>query len=176
MAEPARAPAPGPIAEAVGDTVESRADLFVALDGEGLRLVTPTGSARLLPFGSPAHEIETALERIWGPPDENIELPDCGYEPPVMIGWDQGLNLLTVNGVFVGWSAMGNGESGAVSTMAGLAVGVERRVAESAYEIEIAETTIGIEFETAGISGVFEEDSPDARVRSLWAGRACIYR
>ena len=155
----------------------------VALDGEGLRWIElPSGRTRLLAFGAPAGAVEEALARVWGPWRERMAIPDCGAEPPTRLTWANGIAVLRVDGVFVGWSASRPRPAGKpgsrpeVQSMAGLGVGATRAEVEDAYALEVRETTLGTEFEAGGISGVFDDASPSAEVASLWAGRACIYR
>lgn len=155
--------------------------LAVALDGEGLRLVeASTGRTRLLPFGAAARVVEDALTRTWGPWRERSRLPDCGAEPPTLLGWSNGVTVLLEADVFAGWSAArpraGGPPPAPVQTMAGLGVGVGRGEVEDAYALDVRETTLGTEFEAGGISGVFADASADAEVVALWAGRACLFR
>ncbi len=179
----APAPIPADPAETAIDaptTTDTEPDVLVALDGEGLRLVySATGRTRLLPFGAPARQVEEALEGVWGPPEHRMELPDCGYEPPVTARWPGGLSILLVGDEFVGWSAdeaPATGEAGRLTTMAGVGIGTTRSEMEEANVVDAQETTLGIEFTTAGLAGVLRDESQDAEIVYLWAGRACIYR
>lgn len=175
-------PAPAATPDTGGAAVPG-STVRVALDGEGLRLVeTPSGRTRLLPFGAPARVAQDALTRAWGPGAEPMELPDCGPEPLTQIAWPNGMSVLLVDSALVGWSASRPRSSAepssesAVQSMAGLRVGAKRTEVERAYALQVRETTLGTEFEAGGISGVFEDATPDAEVVALWAGQACLYR
>lgn len=162
---------------AVGEPDAAATGAAVALDGEGLRIVdTATGSARLLPFGAEAQVVEDALVRLWGDPAQRVELPDCGPGPPVAIGWDNGFVALMRESRFASWSAGAAAMPGRVSTMTGMAVGSPRDQVESAYDIDVRESSLGVEFDAGGITGVFDGDGAEARVTALWAGEACIFR
>jgi hypothetical protein len=141
---------------------------------------TATTRTRLLPFGAPASELESALTRVWGPWREGSRRSDCGAEPPTLLSWSNGVTVLLEDDVFAGWTAARPRADGAplpaVQSMAGLGVGTERTEVEEAYVLQVRETTLGTAFEAGGISGVLEDASAAAEVTSLWAGRACLFR
>lgn len=155
----------------------------VALDPEGLRLVArERGSTRPLPFGSDRQAVESALTRLWGPPSSTAALPDCGADPPTQITWAHGFTAVMQGDRFVGWSAHAPRTAGetlpprTITTMAGLGIGSRRGDVESAYAIDVSNTSLGTEFTAGGIAGLFADGTPDAPVTALWAGIVCIFR
>ena len=140
------------------------------------------GSTHLVAFGSAQDPVLDLLVRVWGPWRERVGMPDCGADPPTLVGWANGLTVLFEDGAMAGWSAgapfteVESPHLQPVTTMSGTGVGSMRVEVEAATVLHLRESTLGTEFEAAGISGVLENGSPTATVVALWAGRACLFR
>lgn len=173
QSEPSARVEPGTAAEA---------NVMIALDGEGLRIVnSETGSTRALPFGTARAATEAALVRILGSPDGDSSNEECGAGTMNF----QDFGDLTANfqdGLFVGWSVRGGDKSAALATMSGIGIGTTRsEMAESVVFDIYEESTIGTEFNTGGdepggFSGLLESEAPEAPITDLWAGTNCIFR
>ena len=163
---------------AKGEPVETaQADLAIALDGEGIRLVNgETGSTRLLAFGTERVATETALAALLGPPDGRSSNEECGAGPMDFSNFgDFAANFQDDR--FVGWFLRGGDNKSSLTTMSGVGIGTTRSEMAESLTFEIYEdSTIGTEFHTAGFSGLLESDAPDAQVTDLWAGTNCIFR
>ncbi len=145
----------------------------LALDGEGLRVFTvPSGSARPIPFGTPAAEVVRMLTLVqeWAPLEQGENL-DCGAR---FATWPNGLTTYFMRDEFVGWASRDT--TGVLTTASGIGVGSTRRELEDVYAAEIAPSTLGLEFTAVGLAGILASDSPDARIENLWAGAACVAR
>ena len=166
---PARAPAgaPAPAKAAPAATL--------ALDGEGLRIVeTASGSTRLLPFEAPAEQVLAALARLGRGEPERSSNDECGAGTLVFAGWPDGLQVSLQEDRFVGWF-LGEAAPG-LATMSGVRVGSTRAELEAAYAAEIAESTLGTEFNAGGLGGLLSGPGKDARITDLWAGTNCFFR
>jgi hypothetical protein len=155
----------------------AEAEIVIALDGEGVRLVnSQTGSTRLLAFGTDRTAAEATLAAQLGPPDGRSSNEECGAGPMDFSNFGD----FTVNfqdDRFVGWFLRGGDKNPALTTMSGVGIGTKRSEMAKSLVFEIyEESTIGTEFNTAGFSGLLESDAPDAKVSDLWAGTNCIFR
>ncbi len=157
--------------------IAAEANMMIALDGEGLRIVnSETGSTRVLPFGTARAATQAAIVRILGSPDGDSSNAECGAGPMDF----QDFGDFTANfqdGLFVGWSLRGGEKRAALTTMSGIGIGTTRSEMAKSGAFEIYEdSTIGTEFQTAGFSGLLDSDAPDAKITDLWAGTNCIFR
>lgn len=138
----------------------------VDLVAEGLRL-TSGSSSRALDFGVAEDQVVRALTAVLRDPAERADLRDCG---PTTIAVSFGrFTAYVVDGLFQGWRS---GDAG-LSTADGITVGstlAEVRAARP--DMTLAETTLGTEVTTGGVSGLVE----DGVVTSLSAGQACAFR
>ncbi len=158
------------------------AQIVIALDGEGLRLVNAeTGSTRLLAFGTDRVATETALVAQLGPYDGRSSNDECGAGPIAFSHFGD----FTVNfqeGLFVGWFLRNGDKNATLTTMSGVGIGTKRSdMAKSVAFDMYDESSIGTEFHTGGdgpggFSGLLESDAADARITDLWAGTNCIFR
>jgi len=164
---------PGPKVEAP-PTAAVRA--VVALDGEGLRLVTGNGSTALLAFDRSRQETIAALSGALGPPVGQSANSECGAGPTDFVDWGNGLSILIMQDRFVGWS-LDPEAAGGLTTMNGIGVGSSRAALVQAFsDTSIEESTLGQEFVAGGLSGLLDSARPDARIETLWAGTACVFR
>ena len=153
--------------------------VHIALSGEGLTFVTPSGSTRHLLFGEPAEQTIEAVSRAQGAQPEHAHNDECGAGPLDMATWRNGLTLVAQDGRFVGWGLYprpGTAADGSLGTMAGIAPGSTRGELESAYAAKVSETTLGTEFTAGGLSGLLDGPGPSASITTLWAGTTCAFR
>ena len=115
--EPSR-PAATPDRVAAEEQVASA--LLITLEDEGVRLVDPaTGSARPLPFGTPAATAIGALGAAAGaPPVEQSVNSECGAGPILHARWANGLVALFQEDRFLGWDSREPGLATATSDSA----------------------------------------------------------
>lgn len=148
----------------------------VSLDQEGLRLVSETGSTRLVAFGTPTADTVAALSSVLGNPADRSTNSECGAGPTEFVSWPNDLDALFVDGKFSGWSA-GRDSGGKVTTMDGLGVGATRQQLTAALaDLKVEESTLGIEFNAGTISGILDKDGPTGKVETLWGGTSCVFR
>lgn len=154
--------------------VEAQAPL-VALDGEGLRLVSrETGAARPLPFGTSAGQVIEAASDSLGEVAEHGTNAECGEGPLRFVTLKAGLTLFFQQDRFTGWSAR---SGDALSTMDGLKVGLSRKdLGRLGSRPTFTRSTLGEEFLSAGVSGLMSGRGPGGVVQTLWAGTACVFR
>jgi len=166
-AAPAKPVAPAAPAAAA----EKAADPALAVEGEGLRLfVGANASARPLPFGTPRDAVLGALA-FRGAPGTG-ELSECGAGPLTYAEWQDGLTLYFQEGRFAGWAL----DKPGITTAAGVGIGDTRAELESASSVSVSESTIGTEFVSGDLAGLFEGKGKSARITNMWAGANCIMR
>jgi hypothetical protein len=147
----------------------------LALDGEGLRLVdTSSGGTRLLAFETPADQVLSALGRLGRAEPERSTNDECGAGRLDFAEWPDGFRIVLQEDRFVGWF-LGEATPG-LATMSGVRVGSTRAELEAAYAADIAETTLGTEFNAGGLGGLLSGPGKDARITDLWAGTNCFFR
>ena len=159
---------PEPLQE--GETVVFDARPIAALDGEGLRMVIPSGATRLIAFGSGRQVVETALGRSLGKGGTRSSNRECGAGPMEFSTID-GLTLNFQDGKFVGWNI--DGTLG-LTTIDGMGVGSNRAVLEQSRTLAMQESTRGMEVRSGGIGGFLDEQGDT--VTMLYAGTQCFFR
>ncbi|WGM39841.1 hypothetical protein [Caulobacter sp. NIBR1757] len=148
----------------------------VALDQEGLRLVSETGSTRLVAFGVPTADAVAALSSALGNPADRSVNSECGAGPTEFVSWAGDLDALFLDGKFAGWS-LGSRSDGKVTTMDGIGVGSTRQQLTASFgDLKVEESTLGIEFTAGAISGILDKDGPAGKVETLWGGTSCVFR
>lgn len=165
----------------------------ISLDGEGLRLIDPkTGASRPLAFGIDEKQLRQVAEKLKGPAQSGRN-EECGAGPLAYLSWSDGLTLYALDGLFAGWSldapsagqipAKTSGKPGAkgeaparLTTISGIGIGSTRAQLLSAYDARIEQTSLGTEFNAAGLSGILDGTGPKARVTNLWSGVNCVFR
>ncbi len=158
-------------AEAAGETVTSAELPVPALDGEGLRMVIPSGATRLIPFGSERRVVENAVGRALGKGGTRSSLDECGAGPMEFSKID-GLSLNFQDDRFVGWTL---DASSPLTTIDGVGAGSTRAEIEQSRTVTLVEdSTLGAEFRAGGIGGFF--DGEGGRVNLLYAGTQCFFR
>jgi hypothetical protein len=163
-------------AAAIPTRDSARTAAHVALDGEGIRMVSaPTGSARLLAFGSPSAQAIAAVSQVYGAPIDRATNRDCGAGAMEFVGFRDGMMLNVQDERLVGWTVR-PGSTAGPTTMSGIGLGATRAQLESVYAATIRQSSIGTEFSAGGIAGVLASAAPDARITDIWAGLNCIAR
>ena len=172
--ELAEVPAPPNLEDAAA--VEGEDSLL--LDGEGLRVLAPSTSTRLLAYGTPIEDVVGAVAAIEGEPVDRGTMAECGAGPIDYVRWPDGLTLHAQGGEFVGWALRDlEGERSSLSTMGGLALGTSRADLEGGpVTVEISETTLGEEFAAGEVYGLLGSLDADDEVASLWSGVSCNFR
>ena len=114
------------------------------------------------------------LESFRGPADRGTA-SECGAGPLDYSAWADGLTLYFQDGRFAGW-ALDERAGGAHATASGIGPGSTRRALEAAYDPNIEQSSLGMEFSAEGLSGVLDGSGLEARVTALWAGVSCVFR
>ncbi|MDB5468500.1 MAG: hypothetical protein JWR84_60 [Caulobacter sp.] len=175
-AAPTAPASPAAPAEPAAPTTPAAAGPAVALDQEGLRLVTDSGSTRLVKFGTPTADTVAALSSALGNPADRSVNSECGAGPTEFVSWSNDLDALFLDGKFAGWSA-GRDSGGKVTTMDGVGVGSTRQQLTAAFaDLKVEESTLGIEFSAGDISGILDKDGPAGKVQVIWGGTSCVFR
>lgn len=157
----------------------------IALDGEGLRLVDPkSGATRPLAFGVEEAQLKTVAEKLKGPAQSGRNA-ECGAGALNYLSWPDGLTLYSLDGLFAGWAldapdvakpATGSKKPLRLTTISGVGIGSSRTELLAAYDAKIEQTTLGTEFNAAGLSGILDSTGPKAKVTNLWSGVNCVFR
>lgn len=161
----------------------------ISLDGEGLRLVDPkSGATRPLSFGVDEAQLKLVAEKLKGPAKSGRN-EECGAGPLAYLSWDDGLTLYSLDGLFAGWAlnerggatvpakTPAKGEPPAkLTTISGVGIGSTRAQLLDAYDAKIEQTTLGTEFNAAGLSGILDGKDAKAKVTNIWSGVNCVFR
>ncbi|CAL1692057.1 hypothetical protein MMB232_02213 [Brevundimonas subvibrioides] len=164
-ATPAAAEAPAPPQAAGG----------LAIEGEGLRLFSASGSARPVPFGTPQDVVIGLVAGMLGAREtpEVTTNSECGEGPVQFASFSNGLKLAFQDEKFAGWFL----DAAGLTTVDGVGVGTTRADLDGARTIEIdPESTLGIEFQAGDMGGFLTADGAAGTVESLYAGATCFFR
>lgn len=126
-------------------------------------------------FGAPLAHAITVAEAAGGRSEPLQQLEECGAGPLVAsrVG---NLSLLGRDEQFIGWH-ISEGDPPKLRTDGGVTIGTPRSELQAAHDVEVAESSVGTEFQTTdGLGGVLSDASPTAKVTHLWAGTTCIMR
>ena len=146
----------------------------LAVDGQGLRLIDPkTKVAARIAFGRSKTDVLALLGRLRGPSD-NGTTEDCGGL--YYANWPDGLNLVFENDHFAGWG-LDRRAAGVFASASGIGPGSTRDQLNTAHpDVHVENSTIGVEFQTAGFAGVLDGQKKSAKITDMWAGTVCIAR
>jgi hypothetical protein len=172
--EPA-APASTPAAAAEEEAGPIVSTGGLAIEGEGLRLFSPSGSAREIPFGSPQETTIGVVVGFYGAQEapEVTTNAECGAGPTQFATFSNGLQLLFQNDQFQGWFV----DKAGVTTVDGMGVGSTRASIEDSRTIEMQEdSTLGAEFSSGDLGGFLTDATPQGAVTGLYAGLTCFFR
>ena len=143
--------------------------VVLAPDGLGV-----AGSARVA-FGTARAAATKAIAGALGKPIEEGDSQECGAGPLGFASFRGGLGLYFQDGRFVGWDLDGR-DGGRFATAQGIGIGSTRKQLDAAYKVAIEDSTLGIEFDAGGLSGLLSMREPNGEVTNLWAGATCIAR
>lgn len=163
------------------DSVAARA----GLNGQELRL-GPNGllsgapglhSNTVFAFGMPKAEVVAAVTAIRGAPTGADSNSDCGAGAMTFVHFG-GLSLNFQQDRFVGWSVSPPASAQPLEDHWGLRLGTARaNLTDGDQPAATIETsTLGVEFDAGGISGLLSSGAADATVTALWAGTNCQFR
>lgn len=172
-AEPAEAAGPAPVTTpATPAPVAAEGGLVI--EGEGLRIFTPSGSARPIPFATPQADVLAAVTRAVGGVTPAVTTnTECGAGPVQFATFANGLNLAFQDDRFAGWFL----DKPGLTTADGVGVGAPRAALEDARTIEIVpDSTLGVEFRSGDLGGFLTAGGADGTVESLYAGLTCFFR
>lgn len=150
-----------------GAEAAARNAVALTLAPDGLAAVAGA-SSRAIPFGTPAPVVLRVAEAAMQALPERSRNADCG-EGPLDVASYPRIRLYFQDDRFVGWAARGRG----LTTMAGVGIGSTQADVDAVIVAPVTETSLGREFNSEGLSGVF---GTNGRVTDLWAGSACIAR
>lgn len=142
----------------------------------GLAVVHPaTGDALVLGFDEAGEaEVRKSATKVWGTPERSGHMEECGAGPVDYAYFDNGLMLYFQDDLFIGWFLE---EQATITTRDGLGSGSTlAEISEFLPDVEIIETTLGIEFWGEDLFGVVDGERPDDRVAALWSGIVCLFR
>lgn len=160
-----------PAAEPSSDTGTTIEAPVPALDGEGLRMVAPSGSTRLLAFGMGRTLVENAVARALGQGGTKSRIGECGAGP-MEFSKLGGLKLNFQNDKFIGWSLQ---PPATLTTIDGIGIGRTKAEIENSRTLAMVEgSTLGEEFSIGGIGGFL--DGEGGTVSMLYAGTQCFFR
>jgi hypothetical protein len=160
-----------PVPQGAEQNAAAAAEAAVELASDGL-VADPTRRAT---FGMPRAAVTEMLAKTLGSPIEEGDDQECGAGPLSFASFRGGLGLYFEAGKFVGWDLDGQ-DGGRFATAAGLGIGATRKQLDSATGVTIQDTTLGIEFNVAGVSGLLSSRDPGGEVTNLWAGTTCLAR
>lgn len=165
-ATPAAAPAPAPAVAA--------AEGGLAIEGEGLRLFSASGSATPIPFGTPQTNVLKAVTASVGGTTPAVATNgECGEGPVQFAEYSNGLKLAFQGERFAGWFL----DEAGLTTVDGVGVGATRAALDEARTIDIdTDSTLGVEFRAGDIGGFLTADGAAGVVESLYAGTTCFFR
>lgn len=150
-----------------GAEAAARNAVALNLAPDGLQTVAGA-SSRQIGFGTPSEIVLRVAEAAMQAIPERSRNTNCG-EGPLDIASYPRIRLYFQDGRFVGWAARGRG----LTTMAGVGIGSKRADVEAAIVAPVEETSLGREFTSGGLSGLY--DAKDV-VTDLWAGSVCLAR
>lgn len=157
-------------AERLEAAAPAAAEPKLTVEPGGLALRDPaTGKVTTIAFDTAQNRVMTALA-FRGPAGETRN-EECGAGPTDFASWPDGLNLLFMQGRFVGWTLDQRADTLAMGD--GIAIGSSEAQLGKAARYTIEDSTLGREFLTEdGVSGIVD----GGKVSALWAGASCVFR
>lgn len=149
----------------------------LALSNDGIQTVnTQTGSTKNFTFDSDLAIAQNVVTAILGQPKETSENAECPAGKLTTITWPNGFAINASENKFVGWSVRSQTESAKLATMAGISIGSTVKDLQAAYNVQVFNSSLGIEFNVGQMSGLLSKNAPDGVITDLWAGTNCIFR
>lgn len=160
-ATPAASPAPA----------KTTAALTLAPDGLSI-VETPSGQARLVPFGTARASVELMVGTVQGEQLGKGSSAECGAGKIDYTSYKGDLQLTFQENKFVGWTI--NGGESPLRTAKGIGVGSTRQQLDAAYKVDVEDSSLGLLFSTGDLVGLLDIDGIDGLVTSIWAGTVCL--
>ncbi|MGB4398986.1 MAG: hypothetical protein WBJ10_06420, partial [Daejeonella sp.] len=146
----------------------------------------PSGSTTELPVGMEMDQVLDVVSKVFATKIPEPQLnSECGAGPMKMTIFENGLVLMFQKGKrnparmeFVGWSLNESRNGGKLTTMSNIGIGSTRSELESAYNVEIKKTSLGMEFSTVpgGLYGIINGPSETSKISFMWSGLSCNFR
>jgi len=145
----------------------------LTLAPDGLSIVeTPSGKARLVPFGIPRASAERMVGSVQGEQLGKGSSAECGAGKIDYTSYRDDLQLTFQENKFVGWTI--NGGESPLRTAKGIGVGSTRQQLDAAYKVDVEDSSLGLLFSTGDLVGLLDIDGIDGLVTSIWAGTVCL--
>ncbi len=125
-------------------------------------------------FGMTREDIVAIVTEYRGPPTDQSSNGECGAGPMEFTSFGP-LTLNFLDGEWAGWSMSQSAGDPPLASEFGTAIGAGRGEI-NADDLTVEETSLGTEFDSGGIYGLFSGTGPNAEVTELWAGAACNFR
>ncbi|MGB5973122.1 MAG: hypothetical protein WBG38_07375 [Nodosilinea sp.] len=152
-------------------------EAMLVLTGEGLRfVVSQTGSTVPIDFSSDMAFATDTVSEVLGEPESTATNTECPAGPLTSNSWSNGLTLTAADGQFVGWGVSSAEGAAELTTATGIGIGSTLADLESAYKVELPDSTLGVEFYTGELSGLLSKTAPDGVITDMWAGTVCNFR
>lgn len=159
-----------------GDNSTAAADASAArieLTATGLLIVPSDGTPpEPLNFGASREAVVAAMDPLLG---KGAEGDDCEVAPLKSVRYP-GIDLTFGEVGFAGWTVDPDAGDKALKTASGIGIGSTRAALDAAYKPQVAESSLGLEFNVDALDGILSSDKPDATVTNLWAGETCVAR
>lgn len=152
-------------------------DRQLRLIGGGLAVGTRgLHSSEQIDFGAPRERVVAAVTALRGAPTATGRNADCPSGPVEMVSFGA-LDLHFEEGRFAGWVLDGPTDP-PIREEYGLGIGSPRsEIMEMVPgEVTFRTSTLGPEFDEAGLSGLLDGEGPEARVTVLFSGVTCFAR
>jgi hypothetical protein len=145
------------------------------LDKDGI-LAGGTEESRVA-FGSNSLDTIERVTPLLGADYDKDESKECGAGPMEFASFGK-VVLMFQQGEFVGWELKEASGEPWIGTPGGITIGSPRSELQTATGAapKVEKTSLGVEFNAGGFTGLLSSDKPDAKVTALWAGTNCIMR
>lgn len=146
----------------------------LAVDGQGMRLFDPKTKARGADrFWTVKIDVLALLVRLRGSADSR-PTEDCdGLD---YANWPDGLNLVFEKDHFAGWGLDRRAADVFASARASGPGSTRDQLHTVHPDVHVENSTLGVEFQTAGFAGVLDRPKKSAKITDMWAGTVCIAR
>ena len=128
-------------------------------------------------FGSNSLDTIERVTPLLGANYDKDEGKECGAGPMEFASFGK-VVLMFKEGEFVGWELREASNEPWVGTPGGVTIGTPRSELQAALggAPKVEKTSLGVEFNAGGFTGLLSSEAPDAKVTALWAGTNCIMR
>jgi hypothetical protein len=143
----------------------------IVLEGAGLRIPSASPPVTLAFDTAEAATIDSLTKALGRPPTARGDNEDCGGGGMKFAEWKGEITAWFMDGRFAGWE-----NKGKLKTLDGIGIGSARTDLATLPGFEVEQSTLGTEFRSGGLSGLFESKAPNAKVTHLWGGETCVFR